>query len=240
MTPEEIDLILNQAVQRELPPDAGRANLNRLEDVLLSDLRPAPAMAPVRVFLLRFLLLFALFAAFSAMVLGLHGFHVLGWMQRLSIMSSLLLAGWLAATACARAMRPASGASLGGLVLLLATAGFPILFAALLRNYSTWHFVAEGVPCLVAGLCVAVPVGCLAALILRRGYVLDWSRAGLAAGVLAGLSGLSMLELHCPNLKAIHAMVWHLAVVACSSALGYLVGRITDRLRCRRYRPAGK
>jgi len=231
MTPEEIDLMLDRAAQRALPPDAGRAALHRLEDALLKDLRPAPALAPRWVFLLRFLLLFAGFAAFSAAILGLHGLHVLGGMQRLLIISSLLLAGWLAATEAARAMRPASGARLGGLALLLATAGFLLLFAGILQHYSPRHLVAEGVPCLLAGLCVAAPVGCLAAFLLRRGFVLDWSRAGLAAGVLAGLSGLGMLELHCPNLKAIHAMVWHVAVVACSSAIGYLAGRIADELR---------
>jgi hypothetical protein len=44
---------------------------------------------------------------------------------------------------------------------------------------------------------------------------------------------LAMLELHCPNLKAIHVMVWHLAVVIISTALGFTVGRVADFFRRR-------
>jgi Negative regulator of sigma F len=61
--------------------------------------------------------------------------------------------------------------------------------------------------------------------------VLDWSAAGIAAGALSGLTVLAMLELHCPNLKAIHVMVWHVAVVIVSSALGFTMGRIADFFR---------
>jgi len=70
-------------------------------------------------------------------------------------------------------------------------------------------------------------------LILRRGFVLDWSRAGFAAGALSGLAGVVMLELHCPNPKAFHAMVWHVAVVVVSAVLGFALGMIADRVRIR-------
>jgi len=50
--------------------------------------------------------------------------------------------------------------------------------------------------------------------------------AGLAAGTVAGLAGLGMLELHCPNLKAVHVLVWHVAVVAVSGGLGFALGRM--------------
>ena len=75
------------------------------------------------------------------------------------------------------------------------------------------------------------PAGVMMAFVLRRGYVMDWARAGIAAGTLAGLSGLGMLELHCQNLKAIHVIVWHVAVVVLSALLGYLIGRIADEFR---------
>jgi hypothetical protein len=62
---------------------------------------------------------------------------------------------------------------------------------------------------------------------------MDWSRSGLGAGVLAGLTGLFMLELHCPNLKAIHVMVWHVAVVVVSGMAGFAIGMIADHFRGR-------
>jgi hypothetical protein len=43
-----------------------------------------------------------------------------------------------------------------------------------------------------------------------------------------------MLELHCPNLKAIHVIVWHVGVVVFSAALGLATGSAADRLRRRK------
>jgi len=77
---------------------------------------------------------------------------------------------------------------------------------------------------------VAIPTGLIAALILRRGFVMERGMAGIAAGTLAGLTGLGMLELHCPNLKAIHVIVWHVAVVIVSGILGFIIGWIADYL----------
>jgi hypothetical protein len=52
--------------------------------------------------------------------------------------------------------------------------------------------------------------------------------AGLAVGVLSGLTGLGMLELDCPNPKAIHVLTWHVAVLVSSGLLGYTCGWIAD------------
>jgi len=75
---------------------------------------------------------------------------------------------------------------------------------------------------------VALPAALVSTWILRRGLVLDWVTAGLAAGVLSGLAGLGMLELHCPYLNAIHAMVWHVAVVLISAMAGLAFGWIAE------------
>ena len=50
--------------------------------------------------------------------------------------------------------------------------------------------------------------------------------AGLAAGTLAGLAGLTMLEFHCANFNAMHVMVWHTAVVPVSGLVGAIVARL--------------
>ncbi|HEY1493964.1 MAG TPA: NrsF family protein, partial [Candidatus Solibacter sp.] len=46
--------------------------------------------------------------------------------------------------------------------------------------------------------------------------------AGFAKGTLAGLAGVTMLELHCTNFEAPHVMVWHIAVLPVSAAIGTL------------------
>ncbi len=234
MKPEDIDDLLARAARDAQPSESERAAIRRAQSTLIADLRPVRAIAPIWVFTLGLMAVFAGIAIAAASGLGLHGVHALNPVQRVAIFSALLAAGWLAAAACARAMRPAAGSRLGVLALALASGAFPVLFALIFRGYGTLNFVHEGIPCLVAGMAVAVPTGVVIAFILRRGFVMEWASTGTAAGALAGLTGLAMLELHCPNLKAIHVMVWHVAVVVTSGALGWAIGRISDASRAAR------
>jgi hypothetical protein len=45
---------------------------------------------------------------------------------------------------------------------------------------------------------------------------------------LAGLIGLSVLEVNCPNLNIFHILVWHWGVVLISALAGALVGAAVD------------
>ena len=99
------------------------------------------------------------------------------------------------------------------------------VFALLFRDYRTEHFVSLGVICLVTGVLHAIPAGLLSWLVLRRGFAVNSVSAGLVAGTLAGLAGVGLLELHCPNFQAIHILVWHTAVVVVSAGLGASIGR---------------
>jgi hypothetical protein len=233
MTSGEMDKILAKAADRALPRGAEAAAIGRVEGAILKDLRPVRPLAPAWVFTLSFVALFAAAAAASASALGMHGLPVLSGLQRGLIFPALLATAWLAAAACTRAMSPAAGSRLGGAALVLAVGVFPIVFALVFHDYDARNLVREGIPCLVAGLCVAIPTGLAIAWILRRGFVLDWSAAGIAAGALSGLAGLTMLELHCANLKAIHVIVWHVAVVLVSGMLGLGIGSIAGAARRR-------
>jgi hypothetical protein len=232
MTPDEIGRILAQAAQRALPEDGdGDRAAARAEVAILKDLRPVTPLAPAWLYILILLLLFAAAASDSAAVLGMAGLRALSQTQFALIFAALFGAASLAAVACSRQMGPASGRNLAPLAWILAPLLLAPVFALLLNGYELLHFVHEGIPCLVAGLSVAIPTGLAISLLLRRGCVLDWSAAGLAAGVLGGLAGVAMLEMHCPNLKAIHVIVWHTAVVMVSGALGFLVGRFSRSAR---------
>lgn len=228
MTPEEIGKRLEQAAERSFPAGGAedRAAAARAEAAILRDLRPVPAMAPDWQHALILVLLFVAAAVDSAAFLGMAGLRALAGPERAIICAALLGAGWLGAVACARLMRPGAGRNLGPLSWAVACTLAAGVFAVLFRGYDTAHLVEEGIPCLKAGLLIAAPTGFAIALLLRRGYVLDWGAAGLAGGTVAGLAGLGMLELHCPNLKAIHVMVWHVAVVAISGGLGFVFGRL--------------
>jgi len=227
MTPDEIDAILRESAAGPLTPDA-RSVVRNARSAISRDLRPVRPLAASSVLTLLFAGAFTFFAVASGLLLGPHGFHVLDRVQLVAIYLTVIALALVAGEACSRQMRPAAGSPLGGTALLLALAGFPSVAALVFRGYSTVNFVPEGVPCLRAGLLVALPTAVLVTWIMRRGFVLNWSAAGLAGGVLSGLTGLGMLEVHCPNLKAIHILVWHLGVVAVSAALGFGFGRIVN------------
>jgi hypothetical protein len=97
------------------------------------------------------------------------------------------------------------------------------VFALLFRDYQVSHFVSVGMKCLITGTIHAIPAGLLSWLLLRRGFAVNSVSAGLAAGALAGLAGVGVLELHCVNFQAAHVLVWHTAVVPLSAALGALM-----------------
>jgi hypothetical protein len=224
---QKIDELLEDFAARPIAMPSSSAAL-AARRAILADLRPVRPLPAAGTLALAFLGLFASLAALSAAILGPHGLPALSPAQRAVIFPMLLAAAAAWAVACSRQMRPAGGARFGAPALLASIGLFPALFALLFRGYGVLNLVPQGIPCLLAGMGVAIPAGLAAVWLLRRGFVLDWSAAGLAAGVLAGLTGLAMLELHCPNLKAIHVLVWHVAVVALSAALGYGVGRIAD------------
>jgi hypothetical protein len=231
MRPDEIGKILAESAHFRVQPGADRAAIDRAQQTILNDLQPVRELAAPWVFALAFLALFAALGIATGSVLGLHGIRALNLYQRALIFPTLLGTAWLAGVECAREMRPAAGLRLGTVALTFSVGSFLVVFSLIFHNYSTRNFVPEGVPCLLAGLYVAIPTGLGIAWIIRRGFVLNWSAAGLAAGALSGLTGLAMLELHCPNLNAIHVMVWHVAVVVVSAVLGFAIGRIAEFLR---------
>ena len=110
-------------------------------------------------------------------------------------------------------------------VATLVSATLFFAFALLFDDYHTTRFLSGGIVCLSVGVLHAIPAACLAAWFLRRGFAVEPVAAGAIAGTFGGLSGVTMLELHCPNLEAPHVLFWHVAVVPVSAALGALVAR---------------
>ena len=109
---------------------------------------------------------------------------------------------------------------------VFACLGLTAVFALLFHDYGTDAFVSQGVKCLAAGLAEAIPVSAGIWWLLRRGYSVNRASAGFVWGVMAGLAGIAMLELHCPNFEAPHVMVWHIAVLPVSGAIALLATRL--------------
>jgi len=228
MTPQDMERILAQAVNRSAPPDLDSAAIARAKASLPDSLGPVRPIRSARVFVFLFVTAFAAIALCGALMFGVRGLPVLSVVRRAIIFPVVLAGAWIAAIANVREMRPAGGSRMGPPALAIAFLAPLAAFALLFQDYNFQNFVPEGVKCLLAGLACAIPAVIIIFLLLRRGLILDYGTAGLTTGTLAGLAGLAMLELHCPILKAPHIMFWHVAVVWVSGISGWLVGRIAQ------------
>lgn len=223
MRQEELDQILSQSAGEPYSLEAEA--LQRIAASVKASLRPLRALPSGR------LLTGGVFAACAAVSVigaaraGFFGFAKMDSLERWLVFCLLGLLAAAAASNFVRAMIPGSRRYLSGAALLggtcLAMLG---VFALLFRDPITPGFFPVGIACLVAGLLHAVPAGLLSWLLLRRGFAVDAVKAGLAAGVLGGIAGVGLLELHCPNFEAAHVLVWHVAVVPVSGVLGAAVG----------------
>jgi hypothetical protein len=162
--------------------------------------------------------------------LGLYGIQNLSALEDALIFPVLGILMCLAAMALAGEMIPGSRRRVApGFLLGAGSLALLAVFAMVFRDYGTERFVSQGVACLTAGLLHAIPVALASWLLLRRGFAVDSIAAGVVAGTLAGLAGLTMLELHCPNFEAPHVMLWHTAVMPLCGSAGALLARMGRR-----------
>jgi hypothetical protein len=190
------------------------ALLERIAASLQANLRPVRPMPPAWALSAALFAIFAAVALSGAGLLGFIGFHRLSPDAIAAIFPPLAALALLTAGACTSAMIPGSKRPYSAEALLAAAcvvmAG---VFVFLFHDYRTDSFVRQGIACLKTGLLWATPAAIGAWLLLRRGFAVDRKAAGIAAGTFAGLAGVTVLELHCPNFRMPHIVVWHLAVL---------------------------
>ncbi len=221
MKDEEIDKVLKNATHSPLPPEL----LQSIAASIRPSLRPVRPLPPAWVIAAGLTLICAVVSFAGAARAGFLGFEKMDLVDRLLIFPALIALAALLSRRFVREMIPASPRRVSSsAVLLLGCGALLALFAALFRDYHTDHFFSIGIVCLVTGFLHAIPAGLLCWLLLRRGFAVNAVSAGLIAGALAGLAGVGVLELHCPNFQAAHILVWHTAVVPLSSAAGAFVG----------------
>jgi hypothetical protein len=223
MTDEQVDKVLQKASGAGTQVDP--ALLERIADLLNASLRPVRPLPPTPVLTAGLALICAMVAVAAAARAGFYGVEKLSLWEGLVILTALAVLVWMAGTQFVSQLIPGSRQPLtAGAFLTICSAALLGVFALMFRDYHTEQFIPAGVACLRTGLLVAMPTGVLSWLLLRRGFAVNPVAAGLVAGTLAGLSGVTMLELHCPNFQALHVLVWHTAVVPVSAAAAALVG----------------
>jgi hypothetical protein len=220
----EIDEILKEAAQA--PHDVETALLDRIAGSIGSSLRPVRPLPPAWLLVGGLVLICAAVALAGAARLGLYGIQRLSVLERALIFPALGILLWLAATAFVGEMIPGSRRRVApGFLLVAGSLALLAVFAVLFHDYRTDRFVSQGLACLSAGLLHAIPAAFASWLLLRRGFAVNSVAAAMAAGTLAGLAGVTMLELHCPNFQALHVMLWHTAVMPLSATVGGILAR---------------
>jgi hypothetical protein len=216
MRPEDLPDMMPDAA-----PDA--ALVERIGAALAADARPVQPVAAAGDTVSGLLVVFLAMASLGATILGFYGVLRLPAWDIALVLSPLAGLALLAAAASANAMRPGSRRRFHPWVLMAAgIALMGTIFAFLLQDHTLGQFVPQGLTCLKAGLSWALPTAIFAWILLRRGYPVDRRAAGVAQGTFAGLAGLAVLELHCPNFRMWHVVVWHLAVVPVSALAGWV------------------
>jgi hypothetical protein len=201
------------------------SQLKRIKIATIENLKPVRPLPPPGVLLLACAIIFLCVVAVGAVRLGTNGWAALNIEQRIAVFSSLAASAILLAASMVRQMVPGSRhrlppAALPVGILLVLT----LVIATTFRSHQEVAFVAGGLVCIKNGLMYSAPAAVLFWLLLRRGAILFPKLIGLAAGGLAGLIGLSVLEVNCPNLNTFHILVWHWGVVLVSSLAGALAG----------------
>jgi hypothetical protein len=234
MKDRDIDEILDRAAA----PPVDAAILSRISASMGASMSPVSPLPAARKLASALLLLSAGIGVAAACALGVNGIEKMDVAQMGAMFPLLGIFIWLAALVSVAAMTP------GGLkwknpsimepvmtnptmLLLVVMAGFLAVDAMLFHDYQMGDFVPEGIPCLRAGIIVAIPAGLASWLVLRSGFAVNRTAAGLAAGTLAGLAGLTMLEFHCANFHVLHIMTWHAAVLPFSALTGALAARFS-------------
>jgi hypothetical protein len=210
------------------------AALRKIAESLADNLRPVRPLAPARYFAGAFIGIFVSVVALTVYRLGAFAIAVMTPLQTAAILSTLAISTGLLVYSLVNQMAPGSRHRFSPALLAAGiTISVAMVMAVLFQVQQEDNFWGNAWVCIRAGTLV----GALAAvpfwLVLRRGAVLSLPMTGAAAGLLSGLAGTSMLEMHCPNLNAWHILLSHLGVAILCALAGLAIG-LTAEMRGRR------
>jgi hypothetical protein len=197
--------------------------IDRLQKMIVGDLRPVRPLLPTWVFFLAFVIVFVALSYMGVSYLKPYGWFVLMPAQKVAIFSSLAASAGLLAFSLVRQMVPGQKSLLRpGLLPIVLFVFLCLVVASVFQVKADPHFLQWGYRCMKAGVPYGIPAALVFWLILRRGAILSPRVVGAITGMLAGLVSTTVLEVHCPYLNVWHILVWHFGI----ALLGLLVGLV--------------
>jgi hypothetical protein len=225
---------LVQALRKmaEAPPPVD-AHVERIQAMIAERLQPIRPLAPARFLLGACAIIFLGVVAIGSTGPSMDGWAALSGMQRIAVFAVMAASAILLAVSMIGQMVPGNKTlaptvlPVGVLIVIVIT------LAVTFRPQGELAFVKTGLACLRRGLTYSMPAAFLFWLLLRRGAILFPKLIGAAVGGLAGLAGLSVLELNCPDVNVFHVVVWHWGVVLIGAAAGALIGTAVEYIQRR-------
>ena len=219
---QELVRLLNSSVPVD-PPSL--ATVRQMAEGMATNLRPVRPVAPEPYFFGAFVSVFVSIVALGVYRLGAFAIAVMPQIQTAAVLTVLAISTGLLTYSLVHQMVPGSRHRIPPRLLPVGiTISLTIAIAVLFQFQHARSFWGNAWACIRAG----TPFGVLATvpfwLMLRRGAILSPSMTGAATGLLAGLVGTSVLEIHCPNLDAWHILVSHLGVAILCALAGLVIG----------------
>lgn len=221
---------LLRVLSSSVPVDSlSPAALHNIAESLSDNLRPVRPLAPARYFVGAFLGIFVSVVALSVYRLGAFAIAVMTPLQTTAILSTLAIGAGLLVYSLVNQMVPGSRHRIPPALLAVGiTTLVPMVMAVLFQVQQEENFWGNAWVCIRAGTLVGALTAVPFWLVLRRGAILSPRMTGAAAGLLAGLAGTSMLEMHCPNLDAWHILLSHLGVAILCALAGLAIALTTE------------
>ena len=213
------------------PPES---RLRQIQAAIKEDLRPVRPLASSGVFVFAFMLISLAVVAMGSLLFGVNGWNALSSIQRMTIFAALTADAILLAVSVVRQMAPGGRHSISPRLMPIGILALLILVTGVIfRVRHESAFVPDGLACLRTGLTYSIPAALLFWSLLSRGAVLFPKLTGAAAGGFAGLVGVGVLEVGCPNLDLYHILVWHLGVILLCAIGGLSLGAAVEYVRQR-------
>src|ERR1700676_3684092 len=226
---------LQAVLESSKPAEFPAALQRRIEAAILPKLKPVsplPSASQITAVML--------FCAAAVVAVANWQLGIAGWLARNRLQVSvdftlLSISILVVAFALAKQMAPGSEQAAPGWTFIITPLLALLSAVALLFGYR-WspNFWPRAFACWEIGVACAALSAPLFWLVLRRGFSLSPVSQGAMTGLLAGFVGVTVLEIHCPNLDRMHIAGGHVGAavtaVLVGAALSAVVSRIQPRL----------